>query len=103
MLLLLAACCCGLLLFSQTEKLPPGFDAYVQQVLTQFNVPGCAVAVVKDGKTVLAKGYGLRQLGSSANVDEHTLFCIASNSKAFTATALALLVEEGESWAGTTP
>lgn len=96
MLLLLAACCCGLLLFSQTEKLPPGFDAYVQQVLTQFNVPGCAVAVVKDGKTVLAKGYGLRQLGSSANVDEHTLFCIASNSKAFTATALALLVEEGK-------
>ncbi|MCA0398808.1 MAG: serine hydrolase [Bacteroidetes bacterium] len=94
--LLLAGFFYSLNLFSQTEKLPPGFDGYVQNVLAQFNVPGCAVAVVKDGKTILAKGYGSRQVGKPANVDGHTLFCIASNSKAFTAAALAILVEEGK-------
>jgi CubicO group peptidase (beta-lactamase class C family) len=57
------------------------------------------VAVVKDGETVLAKGYGVRELGAPGPVDEHTLFAIASNTKAFTAAALAILVEEGKlSW-----
>ena len=61
-----------------------------------FEVPGMAVAVVKDGKVVLAKGYGVRKLGEPAPVDAQTLFGIASNTKAFTATALGLLVEEGK-------
>jgi CubicO group peptidase (beta-lactamase class C family) len=59
-----------------------------------FGVPGMAVAVVKDGTTVLAKGYGVRRLGDPALVDERTQFGIASNTKVLTALALGLLVEE---------
>ncbi len=76
--------------------LPRDFDAYVARVMRQFEVPGIAVAVVQDGRVVLAKGYGVRKLGDPAPVDEHTLFGIASNTKAFTATAIGMLVEEGK-------
>ncbi|HET6579301.1 MAG TPA: serine hydrolase [Gemmatimonadales bacterium] len=75
---------------------PPGFDAYVAGVMKAFNVPGVAVAIVKDGRVVLAKGYGVRRLGDPAPVDAQTQFGIASNTKLFTATALALLVEQGK-------
>ena len=75
---------------------PPGIDAYVRHVMQDFQVPGLALAIVKDGRVVLAEGYGIRALGDEARVDEHTLFGIASNTKAFTATALGLLVEEGK-------
>jgi CubicO group peptidase (beta-lactamase class C family) len=78
---------------------PPELDAYAARTLKEFQVPGLAVAIVKDGKLVLAKGYGLRKLGDPAPVDEHTLFGIASNTKAFTSAALAILVDEGKiSW-----
>ncbi len=57
--------------------------------------------MVKDGRVVLAKGYGVRKLGDAAPVDPQTLFGIASNTKAFTATALGLLVEDGKlDWDG---
>src|SRR5262245_21797317 len=83
---------------AQTEP-PPDLDAYVARALNEFEVPGLAVAVVKDGKVALAKGYGVRKLGEPAPVDEQTLFGIASNTKAFTAAALAILVDEGKiSW-----
>ena len=75
---------------------PPRFDAYVTSVLETFTVPGVAIAIVKDGKVVLARGYGVRRLGDPAPVDAQTQFGIASNTKVFTATALALLVEEGK-------
>ena len=75
---------------------PPDFDAYVASVLEVFRVPGASVAIVKDGRVVLARGYGLRRLGEPARVDARTLFGIASNTKAFTATALGILVEEGK-------
>jgi CubicO group peptidase (beta-lactamase class C family) len=77
-------------------QLPRDFDTYVARVMRDFEVPGVAIAVVQDGKVLLAKGYGVRKLGEAASVDEHTLFGIASNTKAFTATALALLVEDGK-------
>jgi CubicO group peptidase (beta-lactamase class C family) len=77
-------------------SLPRDFDSYVNRVMSQFEVPGIAVAVVLDGRVVLAKGYGVRKLGDPAPVDEHTLFGIASNTKAFTATAIGMLVEEGK-------
>jgi CubicO group peptidase (beta-lactamase class C family) len=70
-------------------------DAWVSRAMQTFEVPGLALAVVKDGRVVVAKGYGVRRLGDPAKVDEKTLFGIASNTKAFTATALCLLVEEG--------
>jgi len=76
--------------------LPADFDAYVARVLKAFEVPGLALTVVKDGQTVLARGYGVRKLGEAAPVDARTLFGIASNTKVFTATALGLLVEEGK-------
>src|SRR5439155_163686 len=60
---------------------------------------GAAVAVVKDGKLVFAQGYGVRTLGDTGRVDPHTLFQIASNTKAFTTAALAMLADEGKlSW-----
>ena len=71
-------------------------DAYIQDVQNEFEVPGLALAIVKDGKVVIAKGYGVRKMGEAAKVDDQTLFGIASNTKAFTATALGLLVEEGK-------
>ena len=64
-----------------------------------FEVPGMAVAIVKDGKIVVAKGYGVRKLGDPTPVDEFTMFGIGSNTKAFTTAALATLVDEGKlSW-----
>jgi CubicO group peptidase (beta-lactamase class C family) len=78
---------------------PPDIDAYAARVLKEFEVPGLSIAIVKDGKVVLAKGYGVRKLGEPKAVDEDTLFGIASNTKAFTAAALAMLVDEGKiSW-----
>ena len=75
---------------------PPGLDGYVADVMRTFQVPGLSVTIVKDGQVVLAKGYGVKRLGDPAPVDAHTLFGIGSNTKVFTATALALLVEEGK-------
>ena len=75
---------------------PPGFDAYVARVMREFSVPGVAVAIVKDGQVVLAKGYGVREIGKPEPVDARTMFGIASNTKIVTATALAMLVEEGK-------
>jgi CubicO group peptidase (beta-lactamase class C family) len=82
---------------SQKAPAPPAdLDSYVARVMKEFQVPGLSVAIVKDGKVVVAKGYGVRELGKPAKVDGHTRFGIASNTKIFTATALALLVEEGK-------
>src|SRR4051794_8105538 len=80
----------------RATEVPAGFDAYVERVLKTFDVPGTAVAIVKDGKIVLAKGYGVRKLGQPERVDANTRFGIASNTKLFTATAIALLVEQGK-------
>lgn len=68
----------------------------VERVLRTFDVPGIAIAIVKDGKVVTTRGFGVRKLGEAAPVDGQTLFEIASNSKAFTAVALAMLVDEGK-------
>ena len=73
-----------------------GLDDYVNKALREWEVPGVAVAVVKDGRIVLAKGYGVRKLGDPAPVDERTLFAIGSSSKAFTAASVAMLVDEGK-------
>ncbi len=78
---------------------PSDLDSYVARVLKTFEVPGLSVAIVKDGKVLLAKGYGVRKLGGSTPVDGNTLFGIGSNTKAFTTAALATLVDEGKiSW-----
>ncbi len=71
-------------------------DSLTELTLKTFDVPGIAVAVVKDGKVIHAKGYGVRSLRTMQKVDENTLFGIASNSKAFTSAALGMLVDEGK-------
>jgi CubicO group peptidase (beta-lactamase class C family) len=73
-----------------------GFDEYVNKAIRDWEVPGVAIAVVKDDQVVFAKGYGLKKLGDPAPVDERTLFAIGSSSKAFTAAAVAMLVDEGK-------
>jgi CubicO group peptidase (beta-lactamase class C family) len=89
-----------LFLFSFTTFCQPitssQIDTLVEKTLKTFDVPGIAVAVVKDGKIIHEKGYGVSSLNTMKKMDEHTRFGIASNSKAFTVTALGILVDEGK-------
>jgi CubicO group peptidase (beta-lactamase class C family) len=71
-------------------------DAYFERARSDWSVPGLAVAIVKDDRLVLAKGYGVREIGKPAPVDDQTLFAVASNTKAFTAAAIARLVDAGK-------
>ena len=72
-----------------------GLDAYILQGMEEWGIPGLAIAVVKDDEVVYAEGFGVRMLGEDARVDEHTLFGVASTTKAMTAASLAMLVDEG--------
>ncbi|MEO6235573.1 MAG: serine hydrolase [Vicinamibacterales bacterium] len=93
-LLALALVC---LVLPSASQAPVGdVDAFVQRTMTTFQVPGLSLAIVKDGKVAVARGYGVRKLGDAAPVDTRTLFGIASNTKVFTATALGILVDEGK-------
>jgi CubicO group peptidase (beta-lactamase class C family) len=92
----------ALLTLSQVRPAPAqestlnGFDDYVNKALKDWGVPGVAIAIVKNDQIVFAKGYGVRKLGEPTPVDEKTLFAIGSSSKAFTAAAIAMLVDEGK-------
>jgi CubicO group peptidase (beta-lactamase class C family) len=72
------------------------FDAYATKAARDWGVPGLAIAVVRNDSVLLARGYGVRQLGAPGAVDEHTLFGIMSTTKAMTAAAVAMLVDEGK-------
>jgi CubicO group peptidase (beta-lactamase class C family) len=79
-------------LFPQTPSfVTDSLDSYIQQGMKDWQVPGLAMVIVKDGKIVTMKGYGVKDIQSTQPVDQHTLFMIASNTKLFTATALAQL------------
>jgi CubicO group peptidase (beta-lactamase class C family) len=71
-------------------------DSLVERSMKAFDVPGIAVGIIKDGRLIHAKGYGVRSLNTRQPMDENTLFGIASNSKAFTAASLGILVDEGK-------
>jgi CubicO group peptidase (beta-lactamase class C family) len=73
-----------------------GIEVYIDSVRQAFGIPGMAVGVVKDDSLVFARGFGLRELGKAAPVDERTLFAIGSNTKSFTSTAAAMLVDDGK-------
>ena len=75
---------------AKQPSLPPDFDAYVARVLETFQVPGASVAIVKDGRVLVARGYGVKKLGAPAPVTSRTRFGIASNTK---------LLEAGFQWA----
>ncbi len=96
--IILSLLSCFHFLSAQTDTLPAfvrdSIDNYVQQALMQSKIPGVSVAIVKNGKVVFIKGYGQREMGGTEAVDENTLFMIGSNSKAFSATALAILDAE---------
>jgi CubicO group peptidase (beta-lactamase class C family) len=80
------------------SKLPissGAIDRTVSRAMQAFDVPGMAVGIVKDGEVVFAKGYGVREYGKPERIDADTLFQIGSNTKAFTAAALAIAVDEG--------
>jgi CubicO group peptidase (beta-lactamase class C family) len=72
-----------------------GFDAWVEAEIQRWQVPGLAIAIVKDDSVVYARGFGVRRLGEAARVDENTLFGVASTTKAMTAAAIGMLVDEG--------
>jgi len=84
--------------YAQTPeaKLIKEFDAYIEKSRKQYDVPGLAVALVKDGKVILNKGYGLRNINKSDAVDNQTLYACASTTKAMTAMCMAMLVDEGK-------
>src|ERR1700744_5581876 len=94
--LILAAFFALSITFSHAHMAPADVDALVAKTLKTFDVPGIAVAIVKDDKIVYEKGYGVRSLNTGKKVDENTLFGIASNSKAFTVAALGILADEGK-------
>jgi CubicO group peptidase (beta-lactamase class C family) len=75
--------------------LPRNFNTEVARAMRVFQIPGMAIAVVKDGKVLFSRGYGVQRLGDTAHVDVHTIFQIASNTKAFTTACLAMLVDSG--------
>lgn len=77
------------------------FDSYVTEAMKNAEVPGLAIAVVKDDRIVFSRGYGVRKLGSQDKVDERTVFAVGSTTKAFTAALVAMLVDEGKiKWDG---
>jgi len=85
-------------LTAQQAKLE-SIDSYISKSLNDWNIPGVAVAIVHRDTLRFSKGYGLRELGKKGDVNDHTLFAVASNSKAFTATLLGILVDQGRlSW-----
>lgn len=94
--LALALLIAGLQMAYGQEPLGQAFDDYVNKAIKEWEVPGVAIAVIKDDKIVLARGYGVRELGKPASVDERTLFAIGSSSKAFTVASIAMLVDEGK-------
>ena len=76
-------------------------DAFYEQVVKDWDIPGMTVGIVKDGKLIFSKGYGVKEMGKPGRPDENTLYAIASNTKAFTSAAIATLVQEGKlSWEG---
>jgi len=76
-----------------------GLNAYIRKSMAEWEVPGLAIAIVKDDTVVFIKGYGIREVGKDARVNEHTVFPLSSLTKAFTAAAVGILVDEGKlSW-----
>jgi len=73
-----------------------GFGEYINEAMKDWNSPGLAICIVKDGKVILSEGYGFRDLKNNLKVTPKTLFALGSCTKAFTATAMGILVDQGK-------
>lgn len=97
---ILFICVLVLTSYSTTAQTPSfirdSLDSYIERGMKQWQIPGLAIAIVKDGKVIVRKGYGVKELGKEEKVDENTLFIIASNSKLFTGTSIAKLDYENK-------
>ncbi|MCC5934442.1 MAG: beta-lactamase family protein, partial [Balneolales bacterium] len=82
---------------AQTERppVPEDLAAWIETGMAAWDIPGMSVSIVRDDEVIFAQGFGIRKLGETEAVDEHTIFGVASTTKAFTAAALGLLVDEG--------
>lgn len=80
----------------RSKFISDSLQVYINKALTDWRIPGAAVCIVKDNKVVMIHGYGVKELGLNDKVDDNTLFMIGSNTKAFTATALAMLQTQGK-------
>src|SRR5687768_11320914 len=69
-------------------------DAYIERAIAEWQVPGLAIAIVRNDSVVHARGYGVRKVGEPARMDERTMFAAASTTKAFTSALIAMLVDE---------
>jgi CubicO group peptidase (beta-lactamase class C family) len=81
---------------ADAQRVPRGLEDYIERVRKEWNIAGLAVAIVKNDSVVFAKGFGVREIGKPLAVDAHTLFAIGSNTKAFTAAAVGLMVDAGK-------
>src|SRR3954471_5260817 len=86
----------ALLAAQPSPQLARDLDAYTAQAVRDWKAAGVGLAVVKDGRLVFAKGYGIREAGKPAPVDTQTLFAVGSTTKAMTAAAIGMLVDEGK-------
>ena len=73
-----------------------GLDSYIESAMKDWKIPGVAVGIVRNDSVVFARGFGVRTIGKPEKVDEHTLFAIASDTKAFTGILMAMLADEGK-------
>lgn len=94
--ILLKVCISLLSLITLAQSNVEVFDRYVESARNQWQVPGMSIVVVEDGKVLISKGYGVRQLGRDEPVNSETLFGAMSTTKAMTAIALGMLVDEGK-------
>jgi len=77
------------------------FESYAQKTMDEWQIPGMAVAIIKDDSVIYAKGFGVKEKGKTEPVTPHTIFQIGSTSKAFTAALVAMMVDEGKvNWKG---
>src|SRR4051812_31452727 len=89
----------GATLQVQAASAPPGLESYITKAMHDWGVPGLAIAVVKGDEVVYAHGFGVQSLDSKDSVTPDTIFGIGSVTKSFTATSLAMLVDDGKvSW-----
>src|SRR5580704_9639398 len=86
----------ALVLAADTKPSLDGIDAFAEQALKDWKCVGLSIAVIEDGKVILSKGYGLRDMKRSQPVTPKTLFAIGSSTKSFTVTSLGVLADQGK-------